>query len=61
MRYILVGTGNISNAYVAALTQLQASALVGGVSRSGRHFKYPIKSRCDYKAASAFLFMLTRY
>lgn len=36
MRYVLVGTGNISNTYVAALAQLPGSELVGGVSRTGR-------------------------
>lgn len=36
MRYVLVGTGNISNAYVSALAQLPESDLVGCVSRSGR-------------------------
>ena len=36
MRYIIVGTGNISNTYVAALQKLSGSELVGAVSRAGR-------------------------
>lgn len=36
MRYVIVGTGNISNTYVSALERLSACELVGAVSRSGR-------------------------
>lgn len=36
MRYVLVGTGNISNTYVAALSRLPGCELVGCVSRRGR-------------------------
>lgn len=36
MRYVLVGTGNISNTYVAALAERPGSELVGCVSRRGR-------------------------
>lgn len=36
MRYVIVGTGNIANTYVNALSCLQDSSLVGSVSRSGR-------------------------
>ena len=36
MRYIIVGTGNISNTYVAALQKLSESKLIGAVSRSGQ-------------------------
>lgn len=36
MRYVIVGTGNISNTYVAAFKNLPDSELVGCVSRSGR-------------------------
>jgi UDP-N-acetyl-2-amino-2-deoxyglucuronate dehydrogenase len=37
MRYVLIGTGNISNTYVAAVNNLPGSEIVGCVSRSGRH------------------------
>ncbi|WP_339616911.1 Gfo/Idh/MocA family oxidoreductase [uncultured Gilvimarinus sp.] len=36
MRYVIVGTGNISNTYVSALGKLAGCELVGAVSRSGR-------------------------
>ncbi|MAN53267.1 Gfo/Idh/MocA family protein [uncultured Marinimicrobium sp.] len=36
MRYVVVGTGNISNTYVNALAERSGSELVGAVSRSGR-------------------------
>ncbi|WP_169449868.1 Gfo/Idh/MocA family protein [Paludibacterium yongneupense] len=36
MRYVLIGTGSISNTYVAALSGLEGSKLVACVSRSGR-------------------------
>ncbi|MFA9438247.1 Gfo/Idh/MocA family protein [Uliginosibacterium sp. sgz301328] len=36
MRYVIVGTGNISNTYVAAFKNLPGCELVGCVSRSGR-------------------------
>lgn len=36
MRYVVVGTGNISNAYVNALAERPGSELVGAMSRSGR-------------------------
>jgi predicted dehydrogenase len=36
MRYVLVGTGNISNTYVAAVGKLPGSDIVACVSRSGR-------------------------
>lgn len=35
MRYVLVGTGNVSNTYVAAVKNLASSEIVGCVSRSG--------------------------
>jgi predicted dehydrogenase len=35
MRYVLVGTGNISNTYVAAIKKFPLSEIVGCVSRSG--------------------------
>lgn len=35
MRYVLVGTGNISNTYVAAIKNLPGSEIVGCISRSG--------------------------
>ncbi len=35
MRYVLIGTGNISNTYVAAVKKLSGSEIVGCVSRSG--------------------------
>ncbi|MCB0643436.1 MAG: Gfo/Idh/MocA family oxidoreductase [Phaeodactylibacter sp.] len=36
MKYVILGTGNISNTYVQALEALPASELVGCVSRSGK-------------------------
>jgi predicted dehydrogenase len=36
MRYVLVGTGNISNTYVAAIKKFPYSEIVGCVSRFGR-------------------------
>jgi predicted dehydrogenase len=39
MRYVVVGSGNISNTYVAALSKLEGSELVGCVSRSGRKLR----------------------
>lgn len=36
MRYVVVGTGNISNTYVNAQAERPGSELVGAVSRSGR-------------------------
>jgi predicted dehydrogenase len=36
MKYVLIGTGNISNTYVAAVKNLPGSEIVGCVSRSGR-------------------------
>ena len=35
MKYIIIGTGNISNTYVHALSEIQDCELVGCVSRSG--------------------------
>lgn len=35
MRYVLVGTGNISNTYIAAISKLPGSEIVGCISRSG--------------------------
>jgi UDP-N-acetyl-2-amino-2-deoxyglucuronate dehydrogenase len=37
MKYIILGTGNISNTYVAALKNIQGSTLVGCISRSKKH------------------------
>jgi UDP-N-acetyl-2-amino-2-deoxyglucuronate dehydrogenase len=34
MKYVILGTGNISNTYVAALKNIQGSTLVGCISRS---------------------------
>ncbi|WP_198411183.1 Gfo/Idh/MocA family protein [Marinimicrobium alkaliphilum] len=39
MRYVIVGTGNISSTYVNALSALPESTLVGAVSRAGRALK----------------------
>lgn len=36
MKYVLIGTGNISNTYVAAVDKLPGSEIVACVSRSGR-------------------------
>lgn len=36
MRYVLIGTGNISNTYVAAVSKIAGSQIVGCVSRSGK-------------------------
>ena len=36
MKYIIIGTGNISNTYVKVLSELPTSELVGCVSRSGK-------------------------
>lgn len=36
MKYVIVGTGNISNTYIRALEKLPASRLIGCISRSGR-------------------------
>ena len=36
MKYVIIGTGNISNTYVWAIAELPDSAVVAGVSRSGR-------------------------
>lgn len=36
MRYLLLGTGNISNTYVAALAEVSGSQLIGCVSRNGK-------------------------
>src|SRR5512146_621543 len=36
MRYVLIGTGNISNTYVAAIAKMPGCEIVGCVSRSGR-------------------------
>ncbi len=35
MKYIIIGTGNISNTYVRAISELDNSQIVGCVSRSG--------------------------
>lgn len=37
MKYIIVGTGNISNTYVRGIAELEESEIVGCVSRSGKH------------------------
>jgi len=34
MKYVLIGTGNISNTYVAAVQKISGSEIVGCVSRS---------------------------
>lgn len=36
MKYVILGTGNISRTYVNALAELEGSEIVGAVSRSGR-------------------------
>lgn len=36
MKYVLIGTGNISNTYVRAIAELPGSEIAGCVSRSGR-------------------------
>lgn len=37
MKYIIVGTGNISNTYVRGIAELEESEIVGCISRSGNH------------------------
>ena len=37
MKYAIIGTGNISNTYVQAISELPESEIVACVSRSGRH------------------------
>lgn len=39
MKYVLIGTGNISNTYVHAIAELPGSAIVACVSRSGNTIK----------------------
>ncbi len=36
MKYVVIGTGNISNTYVQAIAELPGSKIVGGVSRTGK-------------------------
>lgn len=51
MRYVILGTGNISNTYVRALQVLEGSTLVGCVSRSGKtlqaNLQLPVWSALD--------------
>ncbi len=37
MRYIIIGTGNISNTYASAISQLAGSSIVGCISRNAKH------------------------
>jgi len=37
MKYVIIGTGNISNTYVNAISELESSEIVACVSRSGKH------------------------
>lgn len=37
MKYVIIGTGNISNTYVRAISELDNSEIVACVSRSGNH------------------------
>lgn len=37
MKYVILGTGNISNTYVKAISELPDSGIVACVSRSGKH------------------------
>ena len=36
MRYVIIGSGNISNTYINAINALESSTVVGCISRSGR-------------------------
>ncbi len=36
MKYIIIGTGNISNTYIGAVNEMASSEIVGCVSRSGK-------------------------
>lgn len=37
MKYVIIGTGNISNTYVRAIAELDNSEIVASISRSGKH------------------------
>lgn len=37
MKYVIIGTGNISNTYVRAISEIDNSEIVACVSRSGKH------------------------
>jgi len=53
-KYVLIGTGNISNTYVKALSELSNSELVGCVSRSGKKLSTAPNIPCwpDLKSVS---------
>lgn len=51
MRYVLIGTGNISNTYVAAIAKIPGSEVVGCVSRSGRRPKSAPHLECKASLA----------
>jgi len=51
MRYVLIGTGNISNTYVAAVKKLTGSEIVGCVSRSGNRPKSAPELECKASLA----------
>ncbi|SMF03602.1 Predicted dehydrogenase [Alteromonadaceae bacterium Bs31] len=46
MKYVIVGTGNISNTYVKAISELEHSELVGCISRSGKHLPANAEAPC---------------
>ena len=46
MRYVLIGTGNISNTYVNAIGKIPGSEIVGCVSRSGKRPKFAPEIEC---------------
>jgi UDP-N-acetyl-2-amino-2-deoxyglucuronate dehydrogenase len=51
MRYVIIGTGNISNTFVAAISKTEGAQLVGCVSRSGRHPKSAPDIECKTSLA----------
>lgn len=51
MKYVLIGTGNISNTYVAAVKNLPGSEIVGCVSRSGRRPRSAPQLECKTSLA----------
>lgn len=46
MRYVLIGTGNISNTYINAIGKIPGSEIVGCVSRSGKRPKSAPEIEC---------------
>ena len=51
MKYVLIGTGNISNTYVEAVKKLPGSEIVGCVSRSGRQPRSAPQLQCTSSLA----------